>query len=439
MGTIYARGKKLWMGFKDAEGKWRYEATGLDVGQEAQAKKLLEKVTAKVAAGVRFGDVDLGPVTVRRFVDRWLEERERLGIADWTNDRGRLRKHVLPRIGDMPIADVKPRHLIEVVKAIRAEGKIAPRTVHKIYGTLHVLFRDAVIEELIDTTPCVLTSRQLGPNEDKDPEWRVGAVFTRDELETLISTELVPWDRRVLYALEGIAGVRHGEMAGLRWRNYDAAVQPLGRLVVARSYNKKGTKTHRTRLVPVHPTLAEILAEWKDRGWAEMMGRPPGRDDILIPSREGDLRSRHHSRNKLLDDLQRLGLRPRRGHDLRRTFVTLARADGARKDLLEMVSHNLRGDIVDMYTTMPWAPLCEEVAKLQVKRLAPGCVSPRASTSQVPENTGPLTTVLTTGATSGWPTPGKAWENMTLQLMKKVEAPGVEPGSEDASQGLLRV
>jgi hypothetical protein len=61
-----------------------------------------------------------------------------------------------------------------------------------------------------------------------------------------------------------------------------------------------------------------------------------------------------------------LGLRKRRGHDLRRTFITLAQVDGARRDLLETVTHGPRGDIVSIYTTFPWPALCDEVAKLKI-------------------------------------------------------------------------
>ena len=67
------------------------------------------------------------------------------------------------------------------------------------------------------------------------------------------------------------------------------------------------------------------------------------------------------------EDLERLGLRKRRQHDLRRTFVTLARSDGARKDILEQIFHGPRGDIMDMYTTLPWRVLCDEVSKLRVE------------------------------------------------------------------------
>ena len=120
-------------------------------------------------------------------------------------------------------------------------------------------------------------------------------------------------------------------------------------MVVALSYNtrkrtEKATKTEQPRMVPVHPTLAKILAEWKLGGWPAMVKRIPQPDDLIIPSRRGVNRSRHHSLTKFHEDLSRLGMRKRRQHDLRRTFISLARADGARKDVLERVTHGSRGE-----------------------------------------------------------------------------------------------
>jgi hypothetical protein len=62
------------------------------------------------------------------------------------------------------------------------------------------MFRDAKLADKIEQTPCCLTEKQLGPLVDKDPEWRPTAVFTRDEVETIISCPEIPFDRRVCYA-----------------------------------------------------------------------------------------------------------------------------------------------------------------------------------------------------------------------------------------------
>jgi len=409
MGTVYARGTKLYLGYKDADDQWRYKSSGFAVGEEQQAQKLLDQLEKKIEAEKRFvadgtpSSKKAGPITLAVFAARWLAEREKLNISDRHNDLGRLKKHVFPAIGDLALADIRTRHIRDLVRTWRTNTQIAPRTLRNIYGVIHTLFRDAAIEELIPSNPCILSSKELGPNEDKDPEWRATAVYDRDEIVKLISSDQLPADRRAMYAVLALAGLRHGEMAGLRWRNYDPTREPLGKLVIARSYDHASTKTKRPREVPVHPTLAKVLAEWREKGCAEILGHAPEPDDLLIPSRERAMRSRHHTRNKLLEDLERLGLRARRGHDLRRTFITLARADGARADLLEMVSHAPRGNIINIYTSMPWENLCAEVLKLRIElpQLADIIPIRRAMNAESPEPSGSRLTSSFTSVVGG--------------------------------------
>ena len=70
-------------------------------------------------------------------------------------------------------------------------------------------------DEFIDATPCVVIKGELPKKTDKDPSWRATAVYTREEIEQLISDQRIPEDRCVLYALEAVAGPRHGEAAAL--------------------------------------------------------------------------------------------------------------------------------------------------------------------------------------------------------------------------------
>lgn len=50
--------------------------------------------------------------------------------------------------------------------------------------------------------------------------------------------------------------------------------------------------------------------------------------------------------------LDALGLPHRRVHDLRRTFISLAREDGADKDLLRRGTHQPPKDVMELYTTV---------------------------------------------------------------------------------------
>ncbi len=414
MGSVYRRGNKLWIAIMDrSTGKQRCMPSGFKVGEETLARQAMKQLEAQVAAQGWPQKQDLGPITVEKYAKTWIRKREARGVEDAENEEAHLRLHVLPHIGSMAMQDVRPRHLKGVVDGMRGDGKHAPRTVLRVYGTMRLLFRAAVIDEVIVASPAVLGKGELPKKEDKDSAWRSSAIYTRQESVALISSDLIPPDRRMLYGLEFLAAARIGEAVAQRWWHYDQTAEPLGRLLIARSHQKKTTKSHRGREMPVHPVLAAMLAEWKLGGWVEMMGRQPTPDDLIVPSRDGEMRSRHHARNKLLEDLDRLGLRHRRSHDLRRTFITLARVDGARGDILEHVTHAQRGDIINVYTSLPWAALCEEVAKLKIERRG-GHLHARTEDDEKdpdPRHPPTFTTVPTTATAIAAERVATAWKN----------------------------
>jgi len=151
-------------------------------------------------------------LTVRGFVAEWLPKRRERGL-DWKADEGRLNRHVLPYIGDLLIADVRARHLVDMFHRLRTDPniKLAPRSIYNIYSVVSAVFRDAKLADLVEQSPCVLDERHLGPLIDKEPEWRSSAVFTHEEAETIISDARIPPDRQMAYAIELLAGTRPGK------------------------------------------------------------------------------------------------------------------------------------------------------------------------------------------------------------------------------------
>ncbi|WP_224364234.1 tyrosine-type recombinase/integrase [Hyalangium versicolor] len=373
MGSLYRRKDSAywWVAFIDAAGKQRCVSSKSE--DEAVARKLLQAVERKVAAEKESGLAPSGPITVERYADKWLQERRERGIASADDDEGRLR-HALPKLGQLELSAVRPRHVRDVMRALKKSGKLAPRTQLHVYGVLRVMFADAVTEELLEQSPCTLKTRrqELPEKRDKDPLWRATAVYSREEVVALISDKRVPEDRRILYAIVFLAGTRIGEAGALRWSRYEQEARPLGRLAVAKSFNEKmkaekGTKKENPRLVPVHLILAKVLAVWRAEGWERVMGRPPTEEDLIIPAREGGYRRGRQVLKQLHQDCRELGLRPRRTHDARRTLISLARADGARKDILRWITHGPPKEIMEDYTTFPWEALCEEIAKLRIQ------------------------------------------------------------------------
>jgi integrase len=370
MGSLYIKGAKLWARYKDEHGVWKGAPTPYRPGDEANARRFLKTLEAaseaKSSFNKRAGGEKKGPITVADYAVRWTDDRKELGLATASDDLTRLRFRILPVLGTMPIEEVRPRHIRDLVLAMRKADVLAPRSIRHVYATAACMFRTAVADELIRFTPCVLAKGTLPKNIDKDASFRANAIFTREEVQILISDIRLLQDRRVVYALKALAGLRHSEASGLRWRQYDQGLGPLGAL------NLERTKTQVPRRVPVHPTLARILQDWREAGWERTFGRAPAAEDFIVPTRNMTERLSPEAQNAFTLDLKMLGMRHRRGHDLRRTFITLAQVDGARRDLLETVTHGPRGNIINVYTTFPWPALCAEVAKLRIKKVRAG-------------------------------------------------------------------
>jgi hypothetical protein len=377
-------------------GKWSDVSTGET--DRDKAERFAE--AAQRAIDKRRGKRDPNVRTLREWVETWLVRRDESG-HDWKKDRGRLAKHVLPVLGDLDMHDVTTARIAELVHTLRFRDKLANRTTRNIYSVLAAVMRDARIAGHIQQTPCVLTEVQLGSVIDKDPEWRATALFTRKEATDLITDARIPADRQVVYALGLLAGLRIGEGAALRWRSYDATRDPLGSLTIARAYSTsrsqaKGTKTEAVRHVPVHPVLAEMLAEWRATGWPAMFGREPEPDDLIVPlpptvtrtKRTGDpYRGWDYTGRRWREvDLPALGWRHRSVYDSRATFVTLVLEDGADPDIIESrVTHTkkTRSAFRGYDRGERWAETCREVAKLRIVRLAAVCgrdANPRRET-----------------------------------------------------------
>jgi len=360
-------------------------------GDEELAKKALNRMCRALKDRKPFQDAS-GAVTVRSFAKKWLEGRPGTSSAD---DGQRLRDHVFPAIGDLPIGDVRAKNLLRLIQDLRkkkatrpgldkdgkparvkTEEPLAPRTIRNVYATLRAMFRDAMIEEVVDGTPCVLADAHLPSAKDKDPEWRDTAVFKLAEVATLVYDPAIPQDRRVCYALYFLGCMRFGEASAARWRHYEPELQPLGLLRVARSYStrlkiEKDTKAERPRRVPVTPQLAAILADWKLRGWPAMFGRKPKPDDLIVPSRgQGERlpsnRSANHMLRKFHKDCIRVEMRERRQHDSRRTWLSTVLAAGANETHAKWIAHGPPPTVMGAYMSMPWATLCAVVDGLKL-------------------------------------------------------------------------
>jgi integrase len=439
----------------DAPTKWSARPTPYEATDELKQEALEYAEAAQRTIDARISIAGSSVVTVSSYADRWLTGREARGLVSVDDDRGRLMNHVLPTLGALRIDEVRPHHIRDLIRELLKNEELAPRTVLHIYGVTRTMFHDALTEELIGFTPCVIQRGELPARVDKDPEWRDAATYTIDEVRALITDSRIYVRRRVEYALKALAGLRHGEVAGLRWRNRARGEQPLPKLTISRSYTRKRTKTDVTRLVPEHPTLTLILDWWRAQ-WPTVYGFEPGPDDLVVPNRDMRLVSANAAGDDLLDDLARLELRVkagevknRGGHDLRAWLISTAIEHGASPEALMRITHTKKKDVQSGYTRLPWKALCAAISELRFEvdpgsftpvteaapAGAPGSESPRKETSMDSDPDGIRTrhnahegprepTSLLGGEPSGGPS----------TLLDAESGSTFAPGSEEVSQ-----
>lgn len=196
-------------------------------------------------------------------------------------------------------------------------------------------------------------------------------ILTPPELEALLDAS--PLEYRAIYAVLYGTGVRASEAIALTWGDYrrDRLLNAL--FVVKQRHQATGktidtkTKIHGKRPVP---RFAEaILAEWRDH----LGGPAPG--DLLLPHRltRGVARGRlrPHDQTHLLESfgahLFAVGLRSRRIHSARHTFISLLLGAGADTSVVRRMTHARDRDAFSVYSHFSWETLCEAVSKFPLE------------------------------------------------------------------------
>ena len=369
---VRRRGAGYSVHYYNPSGTRREEAAGSDL--RAAVRYRAQRV-AEVEAGTWKPRSDRRPRTVAEYSVTWLEQRARK-IRSAADEERWLRLHVLPRIGDMALEELRPRHVAELVEQLVDAG-LSARSVRNAHGALSVMLQHAVFHEVLVMNPARDLPRGTMP--------RIGRskirAFTRAEALTLMSDERIEWPRRVLYSLALLGGMRLGEAAGRRWRDIEDR-EPLRALHVTTQYDDlplKGAdgEDDAARVVPIHPELERILDAWRRVGWARFFGRVPRPDDLITP---GDITAtksttRNQASKALRRDLARLGLEVEKGvglHAARRWFITTARAGAADRDTVAEITHRPKGDVLEnSYTRRAWEQLCEATLAIEITPPAP--------------------------------------------------------------------
>ena len=225
------------------------------------------------------------------FREKWTDRHANTVIKRLEND-------VFQEIGSMPIKDIKPSHLINILKKVQKRGAYEPA--HRLRQYCAQVFRFAIVHEITDTNPAAEIGMVLKPVVKKHyacldikeiPEFLSVLHFNNARLHT---------DTRLAIKLLMLTFVRTKELIEARWNEFDLEnaewVIPAERM-----------KMRNEHIVPLSKQAVTILKDLKERnekwGW-------------IFPGHHSRLK--HMSNNTILKGIERLGFKGRMtGHGFR--------------------------------------------------------------------------------------------------------------------------
>lgn len=353
-----ADGSLVWWITFQWKGKPYWIRSGAD---EREARRTDARIAKERNAGTWRPDAAPPKTTVREWFARYLPTRTNRA-AD--GDRQIVRDHVLSRewFALLPLRDVRPFDVEKLVKEMRSEGKLSEKYISNIFTVVRAGFKRAVFEELRPDDPCA----SLPPGTIRRGTSKARQPYSRAEARTILECDKNPLPVRVWLAMAFYTGMREGEVCGRRWADWARTAQPLGALQVHTQYEDQPLKTDdpdkaRPRYVPVHPHLAALLQLWWDEGFELQFCRKPTLEDFIVPTAGLRCHSRSSAYRAFRRALARAGVPNRSLHSTRHTFVSVARAETNRHDLVERITHNAAGTTLDRYTHSEWESLCEVI------------------------------------------------------------------------------
>ncbi len=261
-------------------------------------------------------DPQLGKTSCGDYIDCWLETKSDVAASTKLNIDGRIKKHIRPFFGEMPVNAVRPTHARAFVADLVASG-LAPATVKSITLTVGQVFAQAVDDGLVARSPFAKVAM---PSDRKHDEMH---FLTADQVNDLAAA--VDGRYRAAVYMAAYGGLRAGEIWALRI----ARVNVLARTIdvvesasLAGGWHVGPTKTGKVRTITVPRFLAVMLGEH--------VGRYSSDGLVFTAAEGGPVNHRNFSRRhyrKAVDALDD-NLGALRFHDLRHTCAAFLIDEG---------------------------------------------------------------------------------------------------------------
>ncbi len=307
--------------------------------RKAEAERFLTSIEhSKLTGG--YVDPAAGRTTFRAYAEEWRAVQvNRPGTA--VSIETQLRLHVYPSLGHRPMAAVKPSEVQALVH--RLGERLAPSTIEVVYGRVVAVFRAAVRDRVITTSPCV------GIRLPSKPPASMLEVLSTEQVHTLADAIAPRYAALVLTAAG--TGLRPGELFGLRAGRVDFLRRTVrvDQQVARLSGGGVGLAPLKTqasyRSIPLPQTVADAIA-------AHMARWPPeGNTNVIFTNAHG-LLIQEHPFSAAWNTAKRIAGTPdwATPHDLRHYYASVLIRSGASVKVLQArLGHASAKTTLDVY------------------------------------------------------------------------------------------
>jgi integrase len=210
-GSIYRRKDGYWVGQYGIQTPKGIKTRYIYGKRREDVREKLAKAIANRDGGLVY---DAGNMTVGEYLDRWLNDSMRNTVRrrTWERYEQFVRVHLTPGLGKIKVAKLTPAHVRGLYRD-RLDSGLAPRTVLHIHRAFSKALKQAVADGLIPRNPAA-------PVKSPQPRQEEIRPLNREQVRALF--EAASGDcLEALYVLAVTAGLRRGELQGLKWDDLD--------------------------------------------------------------------------------------------------------------------------------------------------------------------------------------------------------------------------
>jgi len=343
-----------------------YLVIGIDPHKKKHAEKRLCELLHHLDNGTFMKP---GKTTLGEFLERWLKDYAWPNLAPRTAEGYEhiIGRHLIPRLGNMVLTQLKPEHLqryySEKLSGGRCDGRggLSHRTVRHHHVTLHDALESAVKWGLLSRNP----ADAVNPPPLQRAQWN---TLNEDDIYTLLEAAKKT-SYYALFYLMLFTAMRRSESLALRWCDVNLLLCQIyvtrtlhhlrnGEIVFRAPKTAKGR-----RMIALSPSTALVLHEHREKQEANrtILGIPLNDDDLVFSQPDGKPLLPDTVTHAWIKLIRRAGLRGIRLHDARHSHASLMLKQGTHPKIVqERLDHASIQITLDTYSHV--APGLQEAA-----------------------------------------------------------------------------